>query len=377
MKTKLLNWRETTLDKIFIFEKKSTIKAGEGNENGKYKFFTSSDTQSKFIDKAIFDGEHLIFSTGGQAGIHYCNERFSTSTDCFVVKIKETVNAKYLYYFLRANIHILEAGFKGAGLKHISKEYLKKVQVTYPEDKTIQEKIVSILEKAEKLKEMRKEADELTDDFLKSVFLEMFGDPTANPCKWKVTDLASICKRITDGTHQPPKFVPAGIPFLFVSNIVKGKIDFSTKNFISHKTYEELTRTKPIEINDILYSTVGSYGVAVLVNTDRKFAFQRHIGHIKPNEELVNPIFLQTLLNTTFIMNQAHKHARGVAQKTLNLSEIRKFRIILPPKDLQNKFAFIVKEIERFMEYQKQSREHIHNLFNNMMQESFKGELAC
>jgi len=90
MKTHLpRNWREVELGEIFVFEKKSTIKAGEGNEYGKYKFFTSSDIQSKFIDKAIFDGEYLIFSTGGQAGIHYCNEKFSTTTDCFVVKVNE------------------------------------------------------------------------------------------------------------------------------------------------------------------------------------------------------------------------------------------------------------------------------------------------
>ena len=53
-------WKQITLGEIFVFNKKSKIKAGEGKKDGKYKFFTSSEIQNKFIDKAIFDGESLI-----------------------------------------------------------------------------------------------------------------------------------------------------------------------------------------------------------------------------------------------------------------------------------------------------------------------------
>src|SRR3989344_7348263 len=175
MKNKLPEgWREVELSDVFNFQKKSNIKAGDNQKEGRYKFFTSSDVQSKFIDKAIFDGEHLIFSTGGSAGVHYCNEKFSTSTDCFVVKVDNKLISKYVYYFLFKNIHVLESGFKGAGLKHISKEYIKKIKIVFPERKEIQQKIVSILEKAEQAKEWRKEGSRLSDGLLKNIFLEMF-----------------------------------------------------------------------------------------------------------------------------------------------------------------------------------------------------------
>src|SRR3989344_4245504 len=136
MKNKLPEgWKEVELGDIFNFQKKSNIKAGDNQKEGRYKFFTSSDIQSKFIDKAVFDGEYLIFSTGGSAGVHYCNEKFSTSTDCFVVKVTNNLIAKYVYYYLFKNIHILDAGFKGAGLKHISKEYIKKIRIIFPENR--------------------------------------------------------------------------------------------------------------------------------------------------------------------------------------------------------------------------------------------------
>ena len=75
------------LGEIFEYLPRSKCKAGEGKEEGKYKFFTSSNIQNKFIDEFIYDGEYLIFGTGGKASINYCNDRFSTSTDNFVVKV--------------------------------------------------------------------------------------------------------------------------------------------------------------------------------------------------------------------------------------------------------------------------------------------------
>src|SRR5260221_7075517 len=96
----------------------------------------------------------------------------------------------------------------------------------------------------------------------------MFGDPAMNPKGWETTILEDVCTLITDGTHQPPPFVDTGIPFLFVSNIVNGKIDLNTSKHISEQTYRVLNKRCPVERGDVLYSTVGSYGVPVVVETE-------------------------------------------------------------------------------------------------------------
>ena len=89
------------LGEIFEYMPKSKIKAGEGKKEGKYKFFTSSNIQDKYIDEFIYDGEYLIFGTGGKASINYCNEKFSTSTDNFVVKVKKDINTKFVYLYFK------------------------------------------------------------------------------------------------------------------------------------------------------------------------------------------------------------------------------------------------------------------------------------
>ena len=114
------------------------------------------------------------------------------------------------------------------------------------------------------------------DELVKSRFVELFGDI---PGEEKVM-MADICKIITDGTHQPPQFVKTGIPFLFVSNIVTNEIHYDAEKFISEETYSELIQRTPIEIGDILLSTVGSYGHPAIVKSDKPFCFQRHIAYL-------------------------------------------------------------------------------------------------
>ena len=128
--------------------------------------------------------------------------------------------------------------------------------------------------------------------------------------------LGDICTRVTDGTHQSPTFVSNGIPFLFISNIVDGQIDFNAQKFITASTHAELTGRCPIEVGDILYTTVGSYGNAAVVQDRRLFAFQRHIAHVKPNHKKVDARYLRSCLASPFVRDQVDKRVRGIAQKT-------------------------------------------------------------
>ena len=174
----------------------------------------------------------------------------------------------------------------------------------------------------------------------------MFGDPETNPKGWPLASVGDLCVRVTDGTHQSPRFVSQGIPFVFISNLIGGKLDLNTSKFVSLETYEELTRRCRVERDDILYTTVGSYGIPVKVDTDVPFTFQRHVAHLKPDHGKVAADFLVGLLRSPSLQAQAHRSARGVAQKTVNLSEIRKFRAVVPPLKAQQEFATKVRAID-------------------------------
>ena len=159
--------------------------------------------------------------------------------------------------------------------------------------------------------------------------------------------IADICSIITDGTHQPPKFTQDGIPFLFVSNIVTNEITYNAEKFISEETYDELYKRTPIEIGDIVLSTVGSYGHPAVVKTNKKFLFQRHIAYLKPISSVVNSIYLHSAILSNDAQRQIEERVKGIAQKTLNLSEIRKITVPIPPLALQEQFAAFVEQTDK------------------------------
>ena len=228
-----------------------------------------------------------------------------------------------------------------------------------------QKRITPLVWAAIEAKNAYKALLERTDDLVKSQFIEMFG---AIPESEFVT-MESVCSLITDGTHQPPKFVDNGIPFLFVSNITTNELTYDADKFISSETYADLMKRTPVEIGDILLSTVGSYGHPAVVKSDRKFSFQRHIAFLKPRRDVINSIYLHGVILTSDIQRQIDARVKGIAQKTLNLSEIRTLRFPLPPMKEQNRFAAFVAEIDKSKFELKQSIERIDNLIKSLIQQ--------
>lgn len=262
----------------------------------------------------------------------------------------------------------------GTTRRRISRSNLGRVKVSVP-PLVEQRRIAEVLDRAEVLRAKRRAALVQLDTLTQAIFLDVFGDPLTNPKGIQTEKLASLCTRITDGTHQPPTWSDAGHPFLFVSNIVTGEIHFETTKFISDETHAELTRRCPIEVGDVLYSTVGSYGVPALVRGSRKFAFQRHIAHLKPDPTLLDSEFLCAMLASPPLRRQADRAARGVAQKTVNLAEIRNFVVFHPPLPAQRDFARRVAAVKKLKTSHRASLAELGALFTVLQHRAFRGEL--
>lgn len=272
-------------------------------------------------------------------------------------------DANFLHFFFRS-IRLPDAGYS----RHF--KFLKEVFVPKP-PLSEQRRIVDLLSRAEGIVRLRREAEKKAAELIPALFLDMFGDPATNPKGWAKVLLGDLCTRITDGTHQPPKFQESGIPFIFVANIVQGRLSLDASKFISKETYEELTRRCPIEHGDVLYSTVGSYGVPVKVDTNERFSFQRHIAHLKPNRTQLDSDFLVGMLATPALKIQADTAARGIAQKTINLAEIRKYQVIAPPIEAQRQFAAKVEAARSIQLQQSAATAKAQAAFNALLAQIF------
>lgn len=193
--------------------------------------------------------------------------------------------------------------------------------------------------------------------------------------------LADVCKSIFDGDHMPPPKSSRGIPFVVISNVNKGKLDFSETRFVPQDYYDKLTDTRKPESGDVLYTLVGTYGIPVLVDTDRAFCFQRHMALLKPNEEAVLQRYLWYALQQRNFYQSATKIAKGTAQLTVPIKGLRQLTIPMTSLPEQQEIVAILDRLLGREEEVRQSVESVLAAIDGMKQSilarAFRGELGA
>lgn len=377
-KQKLIGgWKEFELGEVLQYEQPGDYIVGSDEYNDDYetpvltagKSFILGYTNEK---QGIYNKLPVIIFDDFTTANHFVTFPFkvkSSAMKLLTPKMKN-INLKFVFCMMK--------GLHHNTITHkrywISEFQPKKIPIPIKEDGTLdmkkQEKIIKFIEEAEKSKEWRKEADDLTKDFLKSVFLEMFGD------KFEEVELGDkrICDQITDGFHNSMEKDLKGIPLIKVENIHDGKINFENADRISRKAHEKEKKRCNPEKGNVLLTCVGTIGRTAIINSSIEFNIVRSVALLKPSK-LLNSEYLEYSLHSPYSKMQMEKLQNSTTRKGLYLNSIKKIKIPLPPIELQNKFASIVKEVEAMKEQQKHSKNHIDKLFNALMQKAFKGEL--
>lgn len=143
--------REVRLGDIICYKAKSKIQARDGKLKGKYPLFNSSDEQTLWIDNYLYDNETIFLPTGGKAAINYYKGKCSATTDNICFSGNEEYLTRYIYLSLWRDLSVLQKGFKGSGLQHISKEYVEDIRIKAPNMET-QNRIIEIANQSDKSK---------------------------------------------------------------------------------------------------------------------------------------------------------------------------------------------------------------------------------
>ncbi|HMN17906.1 MAG TPA: restriction endonuclease subunit S [Ignavibacteriaceae bacterium] len=331
-----------------------------------------------FEKKYLVKKNDILISWSASLGVYvWDKDEAVLNQHIFKVELGDNIDRVFFYYLIKTKIDEIVSHVHGSTMKHITKDRFDNIKVKLP-PLIIQKQIAEILEKADQARQKRKEANKLTDEFLQSVFIEMFGDPVKNPKRWDKNSLKNVCLQITDGVHLKPNYKFEGVPFISVKDITTGVLKFNDTKFISKEDHEILIKRCKPEYLDILYTKVGAtYGRAAIVNTKKDFSLYVSVALIKPNHKLINPYFLKEMMNSRYVKHQANTCIKGIGVPDLHLVEIKNFEILLPPLSLQQQFAEIVNKTEALKEKQKQSEQELENLFQSLMQKAFKGELVA
>ena len=308
---------------ILEFKKKSKIKASEGLKIGKYNFYTSSREQNKFLDYYEYSNEALIIGTGGNANIHHSYGKFSVSTDCFVLenKANKFFLLEYIYKYLLKNIHIIENGFRGAGLKHISKEYLENIKIPI----ISLEKQKNIDTFIDKNKQIKNELNFLN----KSLFVTF----NKNGIEKRLDDIADISMGQSP-LSQSYNIDKKGLPFY------QGKTEFGDI-YIKEPIIYCNSPIKIVEKNDILMSVrapVGDVNIAT-----QKSCIGRGLASIRAKK--VDYLYLFYLLKERKI--KIEKMGVGSTFKAINKNNISSLQIPIIEMSKQNRIKKYLVLIEK------------------------------
>ncbi len=273
------------------------------------------------------------------SGIEVTTNQGFTSFIC-----SDSLNYFYLAYWLKSNKNEFEEKATGTTFKEISKTVIKNIQIPLPplpEQQKIVQKIESLFTELKTGTKALKTALTQLKIYRQAVLNHFLTND-----EWEKVRLKDVNLFITDGDHQAPPKAEKGIPFVVISNIKNNKLDLSKTRFVTDEYYENLSEYRKAQKGDILYTVTGSYGIPVLLISDEKFCFQRHIGLLKPNTDKISKEYLFYCLCSQFVFKQATNVATGTAQLTVPLSGLRNIKIPLPPIKIQTQ---IVSEIEKRM----------------------------
>jgi type I restriction enzyme S subunit len=282
-------------------------------------------------------------------------------------------NTLYIYYYLRS------ISLKGAGYSRHFK-FLKQVEIPIPEENgkpnlDDQKRIAHLLGKVEGLIARRKQHLQQFDDLLKSVFLEMFGDPVRNEKGWNKPELKQFGKTSTGNTpprRDPSNYSSQHIEWIKTDNISADSIFISqAAEYLSEAgATRARTVTKGALMVACIAGSVESIGRAALTN--RSVAFNQQINAIQPKKN-VNPLYLYVLFKISKAYIQSHA-SKGM-KKILTKGDFEKITMIKPPVELQNQFAAIVEKVQGLKARYQQSLADLEHLYGALSQKAFKGEL--
>jgi type I restriction enzyme S subunit len=264
----------------------------------------------------------------------------------------------------------------GGSLLRARPSQVAKIKIPLP-PLSEQRRIATILDQADALRAKRREALAQLDSLTQSIFMEMFGDPNQNEKNWKVVKLDSLCKAIWDIDHKMPKAVEQGHPFISAKDLVdNGKISFNDIKMISSEDFDRLAKKGKPTRGDIIYSRIGvNLGKARMVEVNFPFLASYSCCTIRPDDNYVDRHYLCYLLDSPYLLKQAHKGVRAIAVPDLGMGEIKNFQIILPPLENQRAFSKRLDVVKDMRDAYLSALGQFDKLFASLQHRAFRGEL--
>ena len=242
-----------------------------------------------------------------------------------------------------------------------------------------QRRITAILDQAETLRTQRRTALALLDSLTQSLFLDMFGDPVANPKGWSMSPLADASDEIQIGPfgsllHQED-YVPDGIPLINPMHIKDGKIIPGLDQGITQQKFDELPIYQ-LKAGDLVMGRRGEMGRCAIVTAEHgPLMCGTGSLYIRPNATTATATYLFHVLTSVSMKAKLEEFSLGATMPNLNKGIVAGLGVSLPPLPLQQTFATHIASIEALKATHRRALAALDALFASLQQRAFAGAL--
>ena len=335
-----------------IFKDIANIKTGKldanaSTINGKYPFFTCSKEISR-IDTYAYDTTCVLLGGNGEFNVHYYSGKFNAYQRTYIIESKDEnkYSSKLMYYLVQKKISKFKEKSSGTVIKFIRLGDVEKIEFPNIEINE-QKKLLNKIENIEFSIQKEKANVLYLNNLIKSRFNEMFGN--LETTKFNIRLIEELTEFVKDGTHSTPTYTEDttnGVKFLSSKDVVSGSICWDNIKYIPLDLHKELCNRVSPKRNDILLAKNGTTGICAINDTDEIFDIYVSLAllRFKPG---ININYIHYAINSKDTKEQFDSRLKGVGVPNLHLGEIKKTKLIVPPLELQNKFASFAEHIDK------------------------------
>jgi len=288
------------------------------------------------------------------------------------IRVGSRLDRDYLLYFLRFYEPELAKAGTGSTFAAISRDDLENIKLPLP-PLAEQKRIAGLLSRADRLRRLRRYARGLSDTYLQSVFVEMFGDPARNPKGWERAFIDDIVAFSQYGTSNKSNSEKRGYPVLGMVNITyDGRLDLESLAYVelSDKEFKDLR----LERGDIIFNRTNStelVGKTAYWNFDFDAVIASYLVKLKLKNNVL-PDFFVALLNSPYYKNLFQERCKkAVGQSNVSPTLLKEFPVINPPLTEQERFAGVVHRYECLRAQQVESERQAEMLFQSLLARAF------
>ncbi|QNM00215.1 restriction endonuclease subunit S [Wujia chipingensis] len=362
-------WQPKTIKyKYLLSDELDSLRVDDGDVRILYTGKDVGFTTEELAGDRLSEGEIISIPWGGIPTVKYHKGKFVTGDNRIATsKDIDKLTNKYLYYFMRGNIHEIASYYRGASLKHPCMKDILKMTISYPSVQE-QDKICGQFDVLEQIIEVRKQELQLLDDLIKARFVEMFGDPVSNSNglpESTLPELGEFGRGISK--HRPrndPKLLGGDYPLIQTGDVANAGLYITSYS----STYSELglKQSKMWDNGTLCITIAANIAKTSILKFDA--CFPDSIVGFNANEK-TNNIFIHYWFS--FFQAILESQAPESAQKNINLKTLSELKVIVPVKDKQDKFVEFIKQVDKSKVAVQKALDETQMLFDSLMQKYF------